>query len=223
MEKQYRNIGFYFLILPVFVLLGFYYPYFSLFPKFKSIPVLIHVHTIVLMLWVSILIVQPILIRYGKYRAHRIIGRLTYYLLPLVMITLIGVIRKQYYEGIEQKMTSIQSLEAVFTSIASIFTILIYYSLAIIQILKRNIGLHMRYMICLFLEFIPPTFGRTLGYWLNIRQFYTYNISILVSAIILILLIISDKKRKLNYSPYVLALSLYVFVNGIWYAMGHPI
>jgi hypothetical protein len=121
------------------------------------------------------------------------------------------------------KMTSAQSLKAQFTNIAGIFTILIYYSLAIINILKGNVALNMRYMICLFLEFIPPIFGRTLGYWFDIKQFYTYNISILLSALILVLLLMADKKRRLNYTPYVVVLSLYFVVNGIWYALGHPI
>ena len=220
---MYKNIGFFFLILLVFVVLGFYYPYFSLFPDFKSVTVIVHFHAIILMIWVIILIVQPILIRYQKYKAHRFLGRFTYFLLPLVIISSIGVIRQQYYESIEQKMTSLQSLKLVFTSVAGIFSILIYYSFAIINILKGNVALHIRYMICLFLQFIPPTFGRTLGYWFGIRQFYTYNISILLSALILVLLILADKRRKLNFTPYVVALSLYLIVNGIWYALGHPI
>jgi hypothetical protein len=120
-------------------------------------------------------------------------------------------------------MTSAQSLKAQFTNIAGIFTFLIYYSSAIINILKGIFALHMRYMICLFLEFIPPTFGRTLGYWFNIRQIYTYSISILLSALILVLLILSDKKRRLNYTPYIVALSLHFVVYGIWLALGHPL
>ena len=223
MEKQYKNVGYFFMTLIVFVALGFYYPYFSLFPDFKSITIIVHIHAITLMLWVVILIVQPLLIRFHKYKAHKIIGKFTYFLLPLVIISIIGVIRQGYYEDITEKMTPAQSLKAQFTNIAGIISILIYYTLAIINILKGNVPLHMRYMICLFLEFIPPTFGRTLGYWLNIRQFYTYNISILLSTLILVLLIVADKKRKLNYTPYIVALSLYFVVNGIWYALGHPI
>src|SRR5450755_2409914 len=120
MEKQYKNTGYFFLILLAFVFLGFYYPYFSLFPSFKSITVIVHVHAIILMLWVVLLIGQPLLIRYQKYKAHRIIGKLTYFLLPLVIVSSLGVIRQQYYEGIEQKMTSLQSLKLIFTSIAGI-------------------------------------------------------------------------------------------------------
>jgi hypothetical protein len=223
MEKLYRNIGYFCATLLVFVALGFYYPYFSLFPDFRSIAPIVHIHAITLMLWIVILIVQPLLIRYHKYKTHKIIGKFTYFLLPLVIISIVGVIRKGYAEDIENKMTAAASLKAQFTNIAGIFTFLIYYTLAIIYILKGNVALHMRYMICLFLEFVPPTFGRTLGYWLDIKQFYTYNISILVSTGVLVLLIVADKKRHSNYSPYLFALSLYIVVNGIWYALGHPI
>jgi hypothetical protein len=223
MEKQYKNLGYYFLILLVFVALGFYYPYFSLFPEFKSVTIIIHIHAIALFLWLVILMVQPLLIRYQKYEAHKKLGKFTYFLLPVVIFSMVGVIRQGYLEGIAEKMTSTQSLKAQFTNIAGIFSFLIYYSMAILNILKGNVGLHMRYMICLFLEFVPPTFGRTLGYWLNMRQIYTYSIALFLSAVILILLIRSDKKRNLDYSPYVVALTIYVIVYGSWLALGHPL
>lgn len=223
MEKHYRNIGYFFLIIIAFVALGFYYPYFSLFPDFKSVTPIIHIHAITLFLWLVILIIQPLLIRYHKYKAHKILGKFTYFLLPIVIISMIGVIRQGYIRGIDEKMTSAQSLKVQFTNIAGIFSFLIYYSLGIINILKGNVALHMRYMICLFLEFVPPTFGRTLGYWFDIRQIYTYSISILLSTLILVLLITRDKKRGLNYTPYVVALSLYFVVYCIWQALGHPI
>ncbi|MFI5154006.1 MAG: hypothetical protein ACHQET_11770, partial [Chitinophagales bacterium] len=201
----------------------FYYPYFSLFPAFQSVTVIVHIHAITLMLWLSILIVQPFLIRYHKYGAHKIIGRLTYFLLPLVILSMVGVIRQGYYEELKKNMTSTQSLKTQFTNIAGIFTFSIYYLLAIFNILRGNVALHMRYMICLFLEFVPPTFGRTLGYWFDIRQIYTYSISIFLSALILVSLLIADKKRKLNYTPYLVALSLDTVVYGTWLVLGHPL
>ena len=223
MEKYYRNIGNYFLILVVFIALGFYYPYFSLFPQFKSVTTTVHIHAISLMLWTLILITQPILIRYKKYKAHKIIGRFTYFLVPVVILTCFGVMRQQYYEGIERKLTSVQSLKALFTSFTGVLSILICYVLAIINVLKGNIAFHMRYMICLFLEFIPPTFGRTLGYWLGLRQVYTNTIAVSVGAFILIMLIFADKKRKADFTPYVVALSLYFVFNISWFALGCPL
>ena len=175
------------------------------------------------MLWTLTLIAQPILIRYKRYKAHKIIGRITYLLVPLVIITCAGVMRQQYYENIGQKMTNEQSFKSLFTSFTGMLSIIIYYLLAIINVLKGNIAFHMRYMICLFLEFIPPTFGRTLGYWLGMRQVYTHTIAVAAGALILVILIIADKKRKLNFTPYVVALSLYLIFTLSWLAIGHPL
>ena len=142
MEKYYKNTGNYFLILILFIALGFYYPYFSLFPQFKSVTTTVHVHAISLMLWALILITQPILIRYEKYKAHKIIGRFTYFLVPVVILTCFGVMRQQYYEGLERKMTSAQSLKSLFAVFhTSVLSIIIFYVLAIVNVLKGNIAI----------------------------------------------------------------------------------
>lgn len=223
MEKYYKNTGNYFLILILFIALGFYYPYFSLFPQFKSVTTIVHVHAISLMLWALILITQPILIRYKKYKAHKIMGRFTYFLVPLIILTCFGVMRQQYYEGLERKLTSAQSLKSLFVSLTQALSIIIFYALAIINVLKGNIAFHMRYMICLFLQFIPPTFGRTLGYWLGLSQVYTHTIAVSVGAFIIIMLIAADKKRGADFTPYVIALSLYFVFNVSWFALGCPL
>jgi hypothetical protein len=223
MERQYKYLGYFFLAFILFVALGFYFPYFSLFPEFKSVTVTIHIHATALLLWVIVLITQPFLIAYKKFRAHRLIGRFTYFLMPIIIISSIGVLKQQYYEGIEQKMTSSASLKTLFTSAAGLLSIIIYYSLAIINIWKGNVAFHMRFMICLALEFIPPSFGRTLGYWFYMKQYYTYNISILLCILILITLIIYDKQKNLDYKPYIFALSLFSVIQVCWYIIGHPI
>lgn len=223
METGYKYIGYFFLLFIIFVALGFYYPYFSLFPSFKSITVIIHIHALALFLWVLILIAQPLLITYKKLKIHRFIGRFTYFLMPIIILSSIGVLKQHYNEGIEQKMTSTESLKTLFTSATELIEIIIFYSLAIINILKGNVAFHMRYMICLALEFIPPSFGRTLGYWLNIRQHYTYNISMLLCFAVLIILIIRDRINNLNYKPYIIAFWILLLFHISWYAVGHPI
>ena len=223
MESQYKYLAYFFLAFIVFVGLGFYFPYFSLFPEFKSVTVTIHIHALALFLWVVVLITQPFLISYKKFRAHRLVGKFTYFLMPIIIVSSVGVLRQQYYEGLEQKMTSSDCLKTLFTSAGGLLSIIIYYSLAIFNIWKGNVAYHMRYMICLALEFIPPSFGRTLGYWLYMRQYYTYNISILLCMLILISLIIYDRKRNQDYRPYVFSLSLFSIIQIFWYLLGHPI
>ncbi len=223
MERQYKYIGFFFLIFVVFVGLGFYYPYFSLFPHFKSVSAIVHIHAIALLLWVVILITQTLLITYNKIKRHRFIGKITYFLMPIIIISSIGVLWQQYYEGIEQKMTSIESLKTIFTFTTELISIIIFYTLAVRNILKGNVAFHMRYMICVALVFIPPSFGRTLGYWLYLKQYYTYNISILLCILILFVLIIYDRREKLKHRPYVVGLLVFLLFHISWYILGHPI
>ncbi len=222
-EKYYRNIGFYFLILVIFAALGFYFPYFSLFPTFPSVTKVVHFHTIVLLLWVFTLILQPLLIRFSKFRAHRIVGKSTYFIVPLVIITCLGVMRQQYLEVTRQNHTPAYGLKSLYTSFTGLLSIAIFYSLAISYIRKRNVAFHMRYMICLFLEFIPPTFGRTLGYWLDMRQVATHTIAVATGAAIIAILIVLDKRKHANYTPYVVALFLYVIFTASWIAIGSPL
>ncbi len=184
---------------------------------------MVQIHAAALLLWVAILITQPLLATYQKFKAHRLIGRFTYFLMPVIILTSVGVLRQQYVEGLEQKMTSSESFRTLYTSAAELVSIVIYYTLAVFNILKGNVPYHMRYMICLALEFIPPSFGRTLGYWLYMRQYYTYNISIILCMLILILLILYDRRKNLDYKPYVLALSIFSITQIIWFAIGHPI
>jgi hypothetical protein len=223
LNKYYKNIGYYFLTLVIFIALGFYYPYFSLFPTFPSVTGIVHLHTIILLLWVFTMIAQPLLIRYKKYNTHKIIGKATYVIVPLVILTCMAVMRQQYIEGIQQKQSSLQSLRSLFTSFTGILSIVTYYSLAIFYIHKGNVGFHMRYIICLFLEFIPPTFGRTLGYWLGLKQVYSHTIAVLAGAVIIGLLIVGDKRKGENYNPYILALALYFVFTTCWAALGFPL
>jgi len=114
-------MAYFFLGFIVFVALGFYYPYFSLFPEFKSVTAIIHIHATTLLLWVVVLIIQPFLIAYKKFKAHRVIGRFTYLLMPLIIISSIGVLRQQYQEGVQQHLTSSASLKTLFIPTISPF------------------------------------------------------------------------------------------------------
>src|SRR5262249_11181190 len=115
------------------------------------------------------------------------------------------------------------SLKSLYTSFTGILSIILFYTLAIYYIQKRNVAFHTRYMICLFLEFIPPTFGRTLGYWLGMRQVITHSIAVGTGAAIILVLIAMDKKKRVNYTPYLVALSLYFLFTASWAAIGFPL
>src|SRR6202012_3749128 len=99
MKKIYYNSGYFFLILFAFVLLGFYKTYFGLIPRFdKSTTLLVHFHAAVLTTWVLLLIVQPLLVKYKKLKIHRLLGKLTYFLVPLIVCSMTGMALKAVSE-----------------------------------------------------------------------------------------------------------------------------
>ena len=86
MEKHYKNIGYLILLLIPLTLFGFYKTYFIKFPDFdENIDFYIHLHAFIAFLWVLLLGMQPILIRNQHYNLHRRLGRITYYLFPLLI------------------------------------------------------------------------------------------------------------------------------------------
>lgn len=221
MEKGYRNLVYFLLILVLLVIFGFYKPYFAIFPNFdKTITVLVHIHATALLIWVSLLIIQPILILKKKYIVHRLIGKFTYFLVPVIVITSVGVMRKQFNEGIEQKMTVAESLEALIIPFAEILTFSLFYLLAIVN--RRNIGLHMRYIICTALVMITPSLARVMGYWFDAGQLKSYITCFILSDLILIALIFYDRKKNRKYTPYVVALTAFLIFHVGWYLVGHP-
>lgn len=221
MEREYKNTGYFFFILLTFVILGFYKPYFALFPHFNNtINTVVHIHATALLIWVGLLIIQPFLISYHRFKVHRSLGKFSYFLVPLIIVSSIAVINKQYQEGIEHNMTHIESLKTLFIPFMELLLFSIFYLLAIRN--KRKVAFHMRYMICTSVILIIPSLTRVSGFWFNINQFTSYQISLIFCDLVLLALIFFDKKNKLNYKPYVLALTLFFSFDISWYILGHP-
>jgi hypothetical protein len=88
----------------VLVFAGFYTSYFSVFLEAK--PSIIHIHFTLMVLWIAMLITQPFLIKYKKLTIHRTLGKISYVLVPLVLISAFFMIRYSYYnlvDGLQQK------------------------------------------------------------------------------------------------------------------------
>lgn len=95
MRATYRNIAIFFLVILVFVFAAFFKTYFGLFPDFKDTTLLVHTHVAVLLLWFAMLIVQPVLIGRKQLKLHRLVGKVSYVLVPLVVISCVSMTRNQ--------------------------------------------------------------------------------------------------------------------------------
>lgn len=222
MERQYRNLGYFFLILVVFVAAGFYKPYFSLIPYFDaSITPLVQVHAILLMSFVALLVAQPLLIRYKQRALHRSLGKLTYILMPLLVASCVGVIVKEYDAALAQNPSAGLAARAIFSDAAQLVLLVYFYMLAILN--RRNVPVHMRYMIAVTLIVAPAGIARVLGYWFEVPRYASGLASNALLDAVLIALILFDRRKRLNFRPYLLVLPLFVLSHAAFAFLGKPV
>ena len=203
MEKGYKNLGFWMLLLIPFTFFGFYKTYFIQIPNFKpENDIYIHLHATFASLWVALLIVQPLLIRSKRFELHRKLGKASYVILPCVLISMIHPTMSSYKNG--------GSLVMPLFNIALIGT---FYVLAIIN--KKNMGRHMRYMIGTALVFVTPTLGRVTIFWFGFDSLLMVHSVWTAINLLLIILLIGDIRKKKDYSAY-----LVILIGFVLYQVG---
>ena len=222
MERQYKNLGYFLIVLVAFVAAGFYKPYFALIPNFDpSITPLVQVHAILLMGLVALLVAQPLLIRYKNRELHKSLGKLTYFLMPLLVASCVGVIFKEYDEALLRVASIDAALRSIYSDVAQLFLLVLFYLLAILN--RRNVPAHMRYMIAVALIVAPAGIARVLGYWLDVPRYQSGLASNALLDAVLISLIVFDWRSHLNFRPYLLALPLFVLSHAAFAFLGMPL
>jgi hypothetical protein len=190
--------------------LGFHPTYVSKFPVFEGLEGAHHFHGAMMMSWFAMLIVQPFLITWKKIEWHRLVGKASYVVAPLVVISIYMVTRLEYYDDVS-KYTRERSLAGLDLDLMSIFAFIILYGLAIYY--RKNTALHMRYMICTGLLIFIPGLARL--------QIFTFGLSGAVVGITILVvtyglyagLIAYDLKKKNAIIPYVVGISLVTLTN----------
>ena len=195
MEKSYKSLGYFLLLLVPLTIAGFFKTYINQFPKFnENINGFIHIHTFIATLWIVLLIVQPFLIVYKKWRLHRNLGKVSYVLFPLLILSFIPQMIK---------VANSDQPKNLFFPLADSTLLILFYTLAIYH--KKNSSKHMRYMIAIALVFLGPTFGRIGPILLGWSSLFTQNILYLIVYAVLVSLMVYDKRNGKKYQPYVTA------------------
>lgn len=221
MERQYKNLGYFLFILVALVAAGFYKPYFALIPHFDpGITPLVQFHAILLMSFVALLVAQPLLIRYKLRGVHKTVGKLTYFLMPLLVASCVGVVLKEYDEALARTLSVASALRSIFSDAAQLLLLAVFYLLAVKN--RRNIPAHMRYMIAVALIVAPAGIARILGYWFDVPRYTSGLISNALLDAALIALILFDRRNHLNYRPYLLVLPLFLLTHAAFAILARP-
>ena len=195
MDKKYRYLGYFFLLLIPLIYAGFYKSYFQSFPYAPNIHVFEHLHAFIASLWVLLLIVQPFLIVKNNRALHRKLGKLSYILFPLLIASFIPQIIK---------IIRYEDIHILFFPIADGILLITFYLLAIRY--RKETSKHMRYMIASALVLLGPTWGRIGGDLIGMSHLLTQNIQYAIIYSILIGLIFYDKKNHRKFQPYLVAI-----------------
>lgn len=224
MERGYRNLGYVLLALVPIFIAGFWIPYLSEFPNFDAdITVAVHLHAALLFCFLGLLIVQPLAIRYKAFATHRFFGKVSNVLMPLIVVTSVLMLWKEYQEHLASGATAAAARNDEFLSACQLVLFATFYSLSVARIWKRDVAAHMRYIICIALVLLPAGLARTLGYWFNYRQSTSQSACFVLIDLFLIGLIAYDKRRRLAARPYLVALLAYFVVEVCWVSMGRPV
>ena len=212
-DPKKNNAGFLIVALMLLTLVGFYPTYFRKFPVFENVTTVQHFHGAMMMTWMIFLIVQPLLIRSGKVTIHRAIGKLSYVIAPLVIVS-IFLASRMVYQRPEPVLPHEEKIAGIALSIPYLFGFAILYSLAIIN--RKNTYMHMRYMIGTSFLMIAPGFGRGLIVYYNNSLQDAVNYSNYLVFAIAGGLMINDIIKKRSFTAFAVVLSVFILLHIAW-------
>lgn len=216
MQKVYRNTSIFILIILIGIQWGFYHPYTSQFPNFKTATTLIHIHGALLMTWMLLLIVQPLLIQSGRTNLHRSIGKISWVLGPLVILFLFLIGRGGYHRSIAAGEPEQAILSIIVLDLRGFVSFAIFWSMAMIT--RKNADSHMRYMIATGILAIGPGMGRGLMYSCGMSVWDALSITDLLTLLIVGILLGFDVYRKKNHKPFLTVFLVLLIGSVLWQA-----
>ena len=216
-------------LLIILAHIGFYKTYISHFPKFEDyinprrglihFTSIIHFHGMMMMGWLLMLLVQPILILKGKMKLHRLAGRLSYVLAPLVLLSMYLVTYSSLHrESVQDGEVAVARRVALDVPLIIFFVIL--YLLAIFSTHKPF--LHSRFMCNTAFILISPALSRTFRAYLDFNREGSIDMSKNIIVIVAGIITVIDSWRTKRISPFALVLGFMVLNRIIWYIRDTP-
>ena len=198
------KIYFAFIVFLIAVIIAFWRSYFSVL-LFQP-TALNHLHGLSMTLWVLLLIIQPLLIKFNLRSIHRAIGKFSYFLFPFILFSIL-LLLKHNMKGVSLDHDSTIAFQALVLISALAFGLI--YFLAVKN--KSRSDIHARYMVSTLFPIITPVTDRLISRHLQHWVAYAPQIGgnpmlpffgfILADILLLVLLIwdLKSNKRKVVF------------------------
>jgi hypothetical protein len=211
----YRTSAIYFIAFFGLMLIAFWPTYFSQLSNQPDIR--FHLHGIALTLWFSLLTAQAYLIRAKRHALHKKTGKLSYVLVPFVVLATIELVHFRL-----RPAPSLGGVELYFLTLVlvGLVVFLVLYGLAMYH--RRDPATHARYMGCTVFPFLTPVTDRIIGRHIPslIPLVPVIDgapilpvIGFLLADVVLILLAFWDWRNARRKDVFPIALALLVFYH----------
>lgn len=199
----YKNAYLYFIIAAVITVLAFMPSYFQRLDKTDSGH---HLHGITAMLWIIMMIVQPFLYRNNLMTWHRRLGKLSFILVPIFIISGLNMVHAMLIA--KDNYPPQLPYQLAFIDFFTLILFLAFFASAIVH--RKDVQLHARYMVCTVLGTLIPAFTRFLFIFPVVNSFSkSLNLSYVIVEVVLLMLLLDDKRSGKIRSPYVIAILLF--------------
>ena len=216
--NPFRNVYIYFALLVPVTIFGFWRTFFAILGNLPDkVTPLTHVHALLMMLWLLMLVVQAWFIRTKRFRPHQWVGRSSYVIAPLVILSGLAALHQEFNRTPPQGV----SIEEIFRLDVLAFGMLlafgITWGLAIVY--RRQTPLHVRFMISTAFAVATAIVFRIFYFWVpgcdTDHAAVAGNWAVL--SLLLLVLIAMDWRRGVKRSPFwVVTLVLGVMHLGYW-------
>ncbi|SHG71868.1 hypothetical protein [Flagellimonas flava] len=206
MERTYKYLPWFFVLILILAPIGFQ-KYLNRLALMEKQHFYVHFHAVLMTLWCGILIAQPILILQGKRKAHQWIGRCSYGLVPILLISMFMMLYHSLL--VDERITlTDESMQQLFFPFTQIFIFGLFYLIAMKNARKPRI--HMRYVIVSSVSLLGPTIGR-----IDFEAFGLPGLDwdLLVMEAFLLGFLLWDRLRLAEIKPYVQGLLSFALVH----------
>lgn len=199
MEKKYNTLIFLFVAFLFISLAGFYRSYFQYFPYFKNTTPFTHIHFVIFLSWFAVLIWQPILIKQKNFALHRKVGRISYFLAPAMVISILVIVKLNIANNLT--LSGGQAAVAAAGAVLDAVFFSVFYIAGVVN--RHKIRRHVAFLVGASLIVLNPGLGRL------VSNMFHQDIGVPAMAItpylVAISIIVYEKfklKRALLNSPY---------------------
>lgn len=185
----------------VAAILAFWTPYFS---RIADVPEkYVHVHVVLVVLWMAMLIGQPWLIRAKRLRLHRTIGRVSFVLAPAIAVSALLLAHSRFDRMDAAALDA--AARSLWLPVMSTAAFLGSYGLAIAY--RRRMAVHAIFMLGTGLSLIDPILARLLFFYTSAGEtHWVYDVSALAVITLVLAPVILAGDRSGRARPAAAAL-----------------